>query len=389
VARPGATVQTTTAPLGEEIAAPSGRAYRFESRYPLDHSHGPVRLSDLLTFQPALAADVSGRPELASVPLGGLTFLDTETTGLAGGAGTLVFLVGVGRFDGETFRLRQYFLRNPSEEAAMLEALEDDLQASGGFVTFNGQAFDLPLLEMRYVLGLRRRVGLMSMPHLDLLHPARRLWRRLLPDCSLSTLELRMLGITRTEEDVPGEMIPEIYLDYLRSGDSRGISRVVYHNAVDVLTMVGLAAQVLRRYVQEDLGDLTGAEALAIGRWHQRAGRLDPAETAFQMALTTTNEDTLQAETLRRYTAQLRRQGRWPEAVNGWEAWHALEAGNPEPCLELSKYFEWRARDFEQARLWAEAALVSLTHWEPGWRRDELWASVENRLRRISRKLSG
>jgi len=374
-------------PLGDEVLVASGSAYRIESRYPIDYAHGPDRLAEILGFDPGLAAEVAGRAELASVPLDGLTFLDTETTGLAGGAGTLVFLVGVGRFDESGFRLRQYFLRNPAEEAAMLEALEEDLGATAGFVTFNGQAFDLPLLETRYLLGLRRRRSLSGLPHLDLLHPARRLWRRLLPDCSLATLEHHMLGVVRSEADVPGELIPGIYLDYLRTGETQGVSRVVYHNAVDVLSMVGLATQVLRRHQQRDLDLLTGPEALAVARWHQRAGRLDPAEMAFQTALTSGGESTLHAEALRRYTGQLRRQARWAEAVSGWVGWHALEPANPEPCLELAKYFEWRAHDLGEARRWAEAALVALTHWEPGWRRDEVWAAVENRLRRLTAKI--
>ncbi len=367
----------------------SGSAYRIESHYPIDYTHGPVRLAEILGIDPGLAAEVAGRPELASVRASGLTFLDTETTGLAGGAGTLVFLVGVGHFDESGFRLRQYFLRNPAEEAAMLEALEEDLRTTEGFVTFNGQAFDLPLLEMRYLLGLRQRRRLTGIPHLDLLHPARRLWRRLLPDCSLSTLELHMLGVVRTEADVPGELIPGIYLDYLRTGETQGISRVLYHNTVDVLSMVGLATQVLRRHQQGDLDQLTAPEKLAVARWHQRAGRLDPAESAFQLALNSGGESTLQAEALRRYTVQLRRQGRWAEAVSGWVGWHALEPANPEPCLELAKYFEWRAHDLVEARRWAEAALVALTHWDPGWRRDEVWAAVENRLRRLATKLTG
>jgi uncharacterized protein YprB with RNaseH-like and TPR domain len=388
LAPPGIRVEIPQASeLGQEIRTPQGPAYRIESRYPLEHAHGPVRLSELLSFDPGLAADVAGRPDLASTSLSHLTFLDTETTGLAGGAGTLVFLVGVGRFDPEGFRLRQYLLRNPADEAAMLEALEEDLAESAGFITFNGQAFDLPLLEMRYLLGLRRRRKLTALPHLDLLHPARRLWRRSLPDCSLSTLEHHMLGIVRSEADVPGDLIPGIYLDYLRTGDTAGMSRVVYHNAVDVLSMVGLTTQVLRRHGRGELDHLSGPEALAVARWHQRAGRLDPAETAFQLALTSSQESTLQAETLRRYATQLRRQGRWAEAANGWEGWHTLEPENPEPCLELAKYFEWRAHNPLEARRWAEAALVALTHWQPGWRRDEAWAAVENRLRRLSSKI--
>ncbi len=138
---------------GEEIATPLGTAYRMQRSYPSDHQHGPGRLSDLLVYDALLASDVARQPALAQARMDGLLFLDTETTGLAGGAGTLAFLVGVGTFTAEGFRLRQYFLRDPAEEAAMLHALLEDLEAATGLVTFNGQAFDLPLLE----LALHRR----------------------------------------------------------------------------------------------------------------------------------------------------------------------------------------------------------------------------------------
>jgi len=121
---------------------------------PIDHVHGSGRLADLLAFDSELVADVASHPGLRQAELSHLVFLDTETTGLVGGAGTLVFLVGVGTYVEGAFRLRQYFLRNPDEEAAMLLALQPDLEAAHGFVTFNGRAFDLPLLETRYIIGL-------------------------------------------------------------------------------------------------------------------------------------------------------------------------------------------------------------------------------------------
>ncbi|MEW6567523.1 MAG: ribonuclease H-like domain-containing protein [Chloroflexota bacterium] len=374
---------------GEELITPAGPAFRLEQRYPLDHRHGPRLLADVLRFDSQLAAEVAGQPALQQVSLERLAFLDTETTGLAGGAGTLVFLVGVGTFGDGAFRLRQYFLRTPDEEAGMLQALQQDLEAVAGFVTFNGQAFDLPLLEMRYLLGLRRHWSLTQWPHLDLLHPARRLWRRLAPDCSLGTLERMMLGVVRTEDDVPGALIPSLYLDYLRSGETEGIARIVYHNAVDVLSLVGLAAQVLERHGQTEVWRLTPPEALAVARWHQRSGRAEPAEAGYRTAFVAGSEAEIQVEALRRLTAHLRQQGRREEAVEGWQAWHQLDPTNPEPCIALAKFYEWQRHDWAEARRWAEEALICLTHWSPGWQRDEAWKAIEHRLTRLAGKLEG
>lgn len=364
-----------------------GAAFRLEQRYPLQHRHGPRSLADVLGFDPQLAAEVARQPALQAVPLDRLAFLDTETTGLAAGAGTLVFLVGVGTFEDGAFRLRQYFLRTPDEEAGMLEALRQDLEAVGGFVTFNGQAFDVPLLEMRYLLSLRQRCLLSQWPHLDLLHPARRLWQRLAPDCSLGTLEKMMLGVVRAEADVPGSLIPSLYLDYLRSGHIEGIARILYHNTIDVLSLVGLATEVLGRHGQIDNGALSAAEALGVARWHQRAGRVSLAESGYRMAVATSSQADVRIEALRRLTAQLRQHGRAQEAVEGWQTWHDLDPTDPEPCVALAKYYEWQAHDFGEAKRWAEEALVCLTHWPPGWQRKEAWRAVEHRLSRLAHKL--
>ncbi len=381
--------QTLQEELGAEVTTASGPAYRLENRFPADHPHGSGKLADLMDFDASLAAEVARQPALGEVPLERLAFLDTETTGLAGGAGTLVFLVGIGTFSEGVFRLHQYFLRDPAQEAGMLEALQEDLEAISGFVTFNGQAFDVPLLEMRYQIGLRRRWSLGDLPHLDLLHPSRRLWRRALPDCTLSTLERQMLGVTRTGEDVPSALIPALYLDYLHTGDTRGMSRVIYHNSVDILSLVGLAAQVLHRHRQTDLARLSGPEALAVARWHESAGRWQPADEAFRVALEAVTDPAARVEALRRYTTHLKRHEHWGEAIPGWQTWHGLEASDPEPCLELAKYYEWYRKDLAEAWHWAEAALVCLSHWPPGWRRDEAWSSIQHRLERLARKRAG
>jgi len=366
----------------------AGLAYRLQQSYPAEHQHGPTRLADLLEFDVLLAADVARQPALAQAKIGTLLFLDTETTGLVGGAGTLAFLVGVGAFTPDGFRLRQYFLRDPAEEAAMLQALEEDLESASGLVTFNGQAFDLPLLDSRYIVGLRQRRNLVAAPHLDLLHPARRLWSRALPDCSMSTIEQRILHLRRTEDDIPGALIPGLYLEYLRTGATDGMLRVLYHNAMDVLSLVGVATQVLGRHRQDDPSRLSPSEALAVGRWHQQAGRIDPAEQALRSAVGSSEGD-LHLEALRRLTEYLKRGGRAGEALGAWAEWHDRAPADPTPCIELAKYFEWGPPDVVQAMFWTQEALDTLQHWPEDWRRDEAAARLAHRRQRLRIKTHG
>ena len=370
---------------GEEVLTPSGAAFRLQRSYPADHQHGLGRLADVLAFDTLLAADVARQPALADTRIERLLFLDTETTGLAGGAGTLAFLVGVGSFTPEGFRLRQYFLRDPAEEASMLLALEEDLEAAMGLVTFNGQVFDLPLLEARYIVGLRRRRNLVGSPHLDLLHPSRRLWSRALPDCTLGTIERQVLGLQRSEADLPGALIPELYREYLRSRDPGGMQRVIYHNAMDVLSLVGVAAQVLGRHRQEDPQRLSASEALAVGRWHQQAGRVHPAEGALRSAVEA-SQGVLHLEALRRLAEYLKREGRAVQALAAWAEWHDRAPGDPRPCIELAKYYEWEARDADLAVYWTQEALATLAHWPDDWRRQEEEARLVLRRARLEGK---
>jgi uncharacterized protein YprB with RNaseH-like and TPR domain len=351
----------------------------------MDYRHGRNRLADILEFDTSIAAEVARQPSLGETSIERLIFIDTETTGLVGGAGTLAFMIGVGAFTDDAFVLRQYFLRDPVEEPGMLSALQGDLESAEGFVSYNGRAFDLPLLEMRYMLGLRHHWSLSTWPQFDLLHPARRLWRMSLPDCTLGTIEKMQLDVHRTEEDVPGAMIPGLYLDYLRSGDASQMTRIVYHNAVDILTLVGLATQILNRHQYQDSSELSGAEALAVARWHHEVGRLDAAEDAFLRAIKSSKPD-VRVDALHRYTAYLKSQDRREEAVDKWQTLHRLAPDDPRPCVELSKYYEWHANDLAQAQQWAQEALVSLSHWEDGWRRDQIWGEIEHRLGRLARK---
>ncbi len=376
----------TDLPPGDELDSPHGKVFRIQESYPRNYRHAGCELARVLDFKGDLAAQVVKQPDLKGVSFEDMLFLDTETTGLAGGAGTIAFLIGVGRFTGEHFRLRQYFLREPGEEAGLLHVLQQDLEEAGAIVSFNGRVFDVPLLEMRYMLGLKKYWPLSSLPQIDLLHPARRLWRRSLPDCTLGTIERMLLGVQRSEDDVPGAQIPGMYLDYLRTGDAREMRRVLYHNAIDILSLVGLAVHVLERHDYQDPGDLSGAEALALARWHVDNGRDAQAKEAFLSALETAGED-IRLDVLRHYSAYLKRNEKREEAVEYWESWHSLVADDPRPCIELAKYYEWHAEDIAAARHWAQEALQCLTYWMGDWRRDKMWSDIEHRLERLARKI--
>jgi uncharacterized protein YprB with RNaseH-like and TPR domain len=377
-------------PPGELVTTPAGEAYRLERRFPLTHQHGSTRLLELLDFDrdSDLTARVGGNRDLSQTSMAELAFVDTETTGLVGGAGSLVFLVGIGRFRGEEFVLRQYFLRDPVEEEPMLHALAGELEAVRGFVTFNGRAFDVPLLEMRYVMGLRQRLPLTSWPNLDLLHPSRRLWRRELPDCTLATLERQVLGVQRSGKDVAGAEVPGLYLDYLRSGDASEMERVLYHNEVDILSLVGLATEVLTRHKTPEPGSLSPSEALGLARWHETAGRISPAEAAYKVAAEAVDDGRMAAEALRHYSANLKRQRKYVEAVAEWERWHEIDPADPRPSLELAIYYEWRIKDLPRAMEWAARALASLERWPDGWKRRRESAAIRHRIARLQGKLS-
>jgi uncharacterized protein YprB with RNaseH-like and TPR domain len=224
---------------GEVLEGARGTYLRVERRYPLESVHGRVVLAEALAHPVRLRARDRGPDGARTLRLADAVFLDTETTGLAGGTGTVAFLIGTGQVEGDDFVVRQLALRDYPEEAAVLEALHAAL-GDRPLVTFNGRAFDWPLLLTRFSL---QRLKVRERAHLDLLPQARRLWSGSLPSAALSMLERHVLGLVR-EEDLPGSEVPAAWFRWLRTGEGGLLARAFRHNETDVVSMLALLARI-------------------------------------------------------------------------------------------------------------------------------------------------
>ena len=334
---------------GQLVETGAGPLLVVRREYPLTHTHGRQPLGPAFAAPLELLSAVA-RAELPAGDSRGLLFLDTETTGLAGGTGTYVFLVGVGRLDGDRFVVAQYFMRDFDEEPALLAALAPLLEQAAGVVTFNGSAFDLPLLETRFVLARRRWPAPL---HLDLLRPARRVFTLRCADCRLATLEREVLGLER-DDDVPGALIPTLYFDFLRSRRAAPLARVFDHNRHDVLSLVALLGWFGRALARHDH---LGAEDLAgLGRLWEPVD-LERGLGCYRVALDAGLRGDAAHWVRLRLAWWEKRAARWATACALWDAARQRDLFDPRPWEELAKFHEHRARDFAAARAVVNDAL--------------------------------
>jgi len=253
-----------------EHASDDGASHVATRTYEKTSRHGRVRTHSALDVTGDAVARLALDPALRAFDPATALFLDTETTGLAGGAGTIPFLVGVAWFEGSLLHVEQHLVTEPGTERPLLVRLGERLRAARSIVTFNGKTFDLPLLRTRFVL---ERVEVPeSLPHLDLLHVARRIYGARVDRCNLTTLERDVLGFER-EGDIPGEEIPERYLRFLREGDRAGLLPVVEHNAWDLAALAALVGELGARISRAEAdGRLESHDLFGLARTSLRAG---------------------------------------------------------------------------------------------------------------------
>jgi len=268
---------------GEVVFTPYGSHFETEQFFAANHRHGSYEISDLASLAPDLLSALSDGA-IASSPPERWLFLDTETTGLAGGSGTYAFLVGVGSIGEEGFRVRQFFMRDYSEEASLLHALTEYISRFDVLITYNGRSYDQPLLETRYTM-CRARHPFGRLEHLDLLYGARRLFRLRLENCRLVNLEDQVLGFER-EGDIPGEMIPYCYFEYLRTRRAHRLPPILQHNVLDIVSLACLTGVIPEAF--RDPGNVRarhGVDLLGLARWLQMSGRLEEAHKLLRRAV--------------------------------------------------------------------------------------------------------
>jgi uncharacterized protein len=415
---------------GQPVDTPFGKCLVIDRRYEAERWHGSIQigqcevddLSALLVFDPALSVSPPDRGQTpdGNLRTGGQTpsdglrtsprtiFIDLETTGLSGGAGTVAFLVGCGFFDLGAFQVRQFLLTSYSAERALLAAVADFFAGADLIVTYNGKSFDVPVMETRWLFH-RLRMPLEDVPHFDMVHPARRLWRTRAPGgagdeggCRLGTLEHTLFNVIRVG-DVGGFEIPSRFFRFLRSGDPRPLEAVLEHNRIDLVSLAAVMARAaeLARTGHSSCRD--GAEALALGRIYERAASHDRvrrreelvghAAACYQRGAESRSAE-VKAEALYRLAVWHRRERRYAEAANIWR--DVLDLTEPRGVRRmtgmralrrfaaeaLAIHHEHRDRDLGSAR---ELALFALEEADADSRVAD---GMRHRLARLDKKIA-
>ena len=375
-------------PGGRVEESDFGACFIVDNVYPLSYLHGHTRLSALLDQDPSTVAIYSHEERLSGLDFRDFVFLDTETTGLYG-AGTVAFMVGIAIFDrgyqGDLLVVRQFFLRDKDDVIEMLQILSDFTAERSGLITFNGHSFDLSILENRFLMN-RLPGDLRRLPHIDLLPLARRLWRTRIGSVALNNLEKELLAVQRSEDDVPGWLIPAIYNDYLRSQDARELVRVFYHNEIDMLSMVTLADFMLR-LIADSSDDAHPIDLYSLAKWQADIGLAVEAEKSLKEAVQSDLPLPIFHKALARLALLLKRQKRNREALPLWQQWAATSFDEVDAHVELAKFYEWHEKDIKTAERWTLDALLLVDSWSTS-RAELMRPELNHRLARLQRKRS-
>lgn len=319
---------------GEWISTGSMKVFQTESSTTFDF--GRLRLDKISSI---LGIDIPD-PEK-------MLFFDTETTGLAGGTGTYAFLIGIGFFTGSKFLVIQLFMPGFADEPALLETLSAIGKDYTHLVSFNGKMFDQPLLATRFLLS-RVEDSLKGKPHIDLLHLSRPVWKRRLDSCSLKSLEANVLGHDR-EDDIDGALIPEVYFDWLRTGNPSRIAQVFEHNRQDVASMATLLSVLDSMYENPESSHFSHTvEMLGMARYFENKGSSDMAVTYLEKALDC-EETQIKDEALVNLGKLHKKRGDHAEAQKYFSKVSNNSAYSILALCEQAKHLEHRMKDYDKA----------------------------------------
>src|SRR6266699_5805430 len=321
-------------------------------------------------------------------------FLDTETTGLAGGTGTYAFLIGLAWWDAGGLQVEQFFMRDFAEEHSLLLELSHRIAERPVLVTFNGKSFDWPLLENRFTMTRSIAVPKLA-AHLDLLHPARVLWKLRLGSVRLVELERRVLDAPRIgwhrEYDVEAALIPQYYFDYLRGGPAEPLAGVVRHNQMDLRGLAALFGKIntLLSEPADSANEIESLDLFGLSRFLQRRGDADRAHSACAQALAIGLPAEFRPKARRDLALMAKRRGEHQRAAEIWLDMVADLHEGIHACEQLAIYYERHAKDLAKAAQFAKLAVATLRRQRANSRDPFLtarFARLENRfLQRVAR----
>ena len=324
---------------------------------------------------------MSGREMPEALDPRRILYLDTETTGL-GGSGTVAFLVGMGWLTDGGFEVHQFLMRDYPEEPYLLKHVAAGLERFDVLCTFNGTTFDVPLLESRFLMNRMDRECL-DMPHVDLLHMSRRLWKLRLGRCNLGHLEEVILGQPR-EDDLPGSLVPQRYFDYLKTKQESMLQDVLNHNAQDIVSLCVLLNHMAELYLHPEKVQFS-EDVYSMGRALERFRQTERARTCYRLA----SRGTMRAAASAALAASWRRAGNREEAARIWREMATEGRGGIAPMIELAKYEEHVRKDLQAALFWTEKAIAKIS--EPGLSGESAVQEAKNELQyrhqRIRRKM--
>jgi len=349
----------------------------------LNQNHGLIPLAKYPEM--AVFSAIPGLEGIADISRENILFIDTETTGLSGGAGTYVFLIGVAKYLKDGIQFAQFFLQDPAEESSQLSALENFVSSSDLIVSYNGKSFDVPRIKTRFSFH-NRQSPFDDMCHIDLLHIARRLWKKHLPGCTLGDLEHHILGLKRSSLDIPGWQVSEKFFEYLQTGDPAPLEGVFYHNEIDVISLVSLLSYITERLTNpispayHDQHDL-----ISIGEYLIHLRQENQAISVLSKALVNKEiSNEIRIAGLLSLAKLYKRSAEFDLAIPLWE--ECAELKDPRPHIELAKYYEHKKSDFQEAVHWTLTALEIYRESKPGPQSSVLIAEAEHRLSRLKRK---
>jgi uncharacterized protein YprB with RNaseH-like and TPR domain len=339
---------------GRFLDTPLGAVFSSDHIYPADYQQGKAKIKPGKTI-----SRLAKWAKLKAINLDDyddFVFIDTETTGLSGGTGTMAFMVGVARFVEGKLVLEQFFLQNPAEEGALLTALNSFCGEMKAIVSYNGKAFDIPILNTRFVLN-----GMSSpfeeLPHFDLLPITRRVWKARLAQCNLGNIEHHILGLDRDPDEVPGFMVPEIYMDYLHSGDATPLEGIFKHNENDVVSLAALFS-TLNDLLEDPFGQSQAyaSDHVSIGRLMGSLGDEEMAIKLYESGNALGGDTSAQSMALLRLADIHKRRSSWDSAKPLWE--EAASIGSIAALIELAKYYEHQQKVYSLALDWTQQALA-------------------------------